>query len=62
MIWLFLILWGLLFGAALFLIAATPTTVQTPNKALLWPLGLTGAVAGVVTLVVAGFLSIIGVA
>lgn len=55
---LFLVTWGLLFGAALFLIAATPTTVVTPNSALLWPLAITGVLAGVVTLVAAGVLSL----
>jgi hypothetical protein len=62
MIWLFLISWALLFAASVFLIAATPTTVATPNKALLWPLGLTGVAAGLVTLAVAGVFSLIGVA
>ena len=58
MIWLFLIQWGALFGAALFLIAATPTTMVTPNSTLIWPLAITGVVAGIVTLVVAGTLSL----
>ncbi len=58
MLTLFFVVWGLLFGAARFAIAATPTTVVTPTSSLLSPLLWTGGIAAVVTLVVAGFLSI----
>lgn len=58
MLILFFSLWGALFGAYVLLIAMVPTTVATPNSALLWPLGFTGVAAALVTLCVAGLLSI----
>lgn len=57
MIWLFLISWAVFFALTIFAIAVTPTTVVTPNSALLSPLALTGVAAGGVTLIVAGVLS-----
>ncbi len=58
MIALFFTLWAILFGAAVLLIAMVPSTLAVTNRELLWPVDLTGAVSAIVTLCVAGFLSI----
>lgn len=59
MIILFFMLWGLLFAAALLMTAAVPTTVRTSNADLVAPLLITAVIAGIVTLLVAGLLSLI---
>lgn len=58
MIILFVALWAAFFAGVLLLIAAVPTTVQTPNSALIWPLVITGVLAALITLVVAGAISL----
>lgn len=58
MLILFLVLWALLFAASILAITAVPTTVRTPNSALVRPLLATGAISGAVTFLVAGGLSL----
>lgn len=58
MLILFLVLWGLLFGAALFMIAATPTTERTSNAELARPIFSTAVIAGGLTLLVSGVVSL----
>lgn len=59
MTWLFIGLWVVLSALAMLLLATVPTTERASNREVVLTVAAAGVVAGLVTLVIAGLVSII---